>query len=307
MAQTLLPTEIVVSENGDDPETAEVIARLSREGAPIRYNRNVPPLAQGGNRRRAIELTTGDFVAMLDDDDEWEPEFLAKAHAALVAHPECGFAMGDHWVIDERGEVLPAESEAASRRFGRDRLTTGTYDDVLLRHLESKTMTLATSLFRRSVLEAIDFMPVLPDIGPDFALFVELGARRVRVRYLAERLGRYRVHPGQATAEANRIAFGEGTLYTLRRLAPRYELHPAERAQLATLFRSTTVELAIACAHRHKRRAALRAVRTYGEFGWGLPSLWRVTVLGALLLGWRHRRGGRAAHPVFARRRVHPR
>lgn len=286
LAQTLPADEIVVSEDGDDPETAAVIRRLGREGAPIRHERNLPPLGQGGNRRRAFELTTGDFVAMLDDDDEWEPEFLAEMRSALREHPECGFAMADHWLIDQDGNVLSADSDAATRRFGRDRLASGVYDDVLARHLASKTMTLVTSLFRRSVLEEIDFFPLPVNVGPEFPLFLELGARRVRVCYIATRLGRYRVHPGQSTAGA-RVARGETVLSALRRIADRYELGWAERGQLGVLFRSTIIELAIAHAHKAGRRDAIRVLRSYADFGWGLPSPRRVAVLVALLLGAR--------------------
>ena len=288
LAQTLRPAEIVVSEDGEDPQTAAVIERASAEGIPIRHERHVPPLNERGNRRHALATTRCGLVALLDDDDEWEPEFLEVASRALAAHPECGFAMADHWLIDADGRILADASEASSNRFGRDRLAPGVHDDVLALHLTAKTMTLVTSLFRRNVLEEMDFVPPGPSIAPDFSLFVELGARRVGMVYVAQRLGRYRVHSGRATS-GKRIERGESVTFALARLATNRDLSVGERKQLGALFRSTTIETAIAFAHAGMVRSALRTLRRFGEQGWGMPSARRVVVLSAALAGIRRR------------------
>ena len=285
--QTAQPAEVIVSEDGDDAETARVVAAYAGSGLPIRHHRNVPPLKQAGNRRRAFELTTGEFVAMLDDDDVWESEFLEKTTRELAAHPECGFVAADHYLIDEGGEILEQESDASSTRFGRSQMQTGVYDDVLERHLLTRTFSLHTSLFRRSLLAEFGFFPEYSGTAPDFALFLELGARHVRAHYVAERLGRYRVHPGQAVG--NRVAMGEGIVETLAGLARRHSLAYERRRAVARAFRASVVELAIARAHACDRRGVLRTLRRYGELGWGPTSIDRFAVLAALFLGVRPR------------------
>src|SRR5436190_15365353 len=94
--QTLPASEIVVSEDGEDGETAAIVGRYKADGAPIRYVRNVPPLGQLGNRQRAFQLTAGDFVSMLDDDDAWCETFLSETLAAIQAS-KCGFCSTDHY------------------------------------------------------------------------------------------------------------------------------------------------------------------------------------------------------------------
>jgi hypothetical protein len=221
---------------------------------------------------------------MLDDDDLWLPAFLETASSALAEHPGCGFAMTDHWLVDERGEVLERESDEAARRFGRAGLPSGVYHDVLARHLVTKTMTLVTSLFRREALEAVGFMPEGGHVAPEYALFLQLGARRVSVAYTAERLGAYRVHSGQSIP-ADRIAHGETVLSILRTLADAHSLDALEQQRLGEVFRSTTIELAINHARAGHRRTALCVLRGYRDFGGGMPDPRRLVVLGCFLAG----------------------
>src|SRR5258705_10937790 len=78
LTQTLLPDEIVVSEDGRDPATNEVIQTLKAQypTVNVRHIINEPALGQLANRQQAFKLTSGDFVTMLDNDDSWHADFL---------------------------------------------------------------------------------------------------------------------------------------------------------------------------------------------------------------------------------------
>ncbi len=290
LAQTLPPDEIVVSEDGADPRTAEVVEEAARAGIPLRLYRNVPPLLQRGNRQQAFELTHGDYVAMLDDDDEWEPEFLERVAAVFDAHPECGFVSADHWVIDETGARLRRGTEEASKRFGRSSMAAGVYSDVLLRHLREKPFALGATLFRRSALEAVGFFPEHSGTACDYGLFVELGVARAKAYYLPERLGRYRVHDGQITHD--RVLPGLDVTRVLEEIHQGGHLDREERELAASRYRLQVVEVAVGYGHRRDVGNAFRTLRRYPTLGWGKPSLGRLGVLALLLLGakpsWRH-------------------
>ena len=283
-SQSLPPFEIVVSEDGDDLATAAVVRRHRAAGAPIRHVRNVPPLGQLGNRQRALQLTTGNFVAMLDDDDVWSETFLSETFAAMEAS-NCGFCSTDHYIIDAASCVINEESEAASNEFGRSTMTEGRYTDVLYRELVSKPFSLAFTLFARPVLAAIGFFPSYAGVVPDFALFLELGAARVEAFYLPKRLGGYRAHPEQQTG--NRVEVATDLLECLLGFYARHhgDISSRERDALAELYRQSALELAIAHAHVRQRRRSMGALRSYGTLGWGWPRAARVAVLAALLAG----------------------
>jgi glycosyltransferase involved in cell wall biosynthesis len=250
----------------------------------------VPPLGQLANRQQAFWLTTGDFVAMLDDDDAWSDDFLANTHAALDAN-DCSFCSSDHYIMDSDSQILGDESNAASIRFGRAAMSEGRYDDVLHRELVSTSFPLQFTLFSRQVLDAIGFFPPYGRTVPDFALFLELGAARVPGYFLPKRLGRYRVHAGQQTH--NRIEKGLALIECLRGFCGRHSgIGARERDAAAELYRQSVIELAIAYAHVGQRRDSIGALRSYPSMGWGWVHPSRALVLGALLAGARKHRSG---------------
>jgi glycosyltransferase involved in cell wall biosynthesis len=294
--QTLPASEIVVSEDGDDVETGVVVRSYKALGAPIRHVQNVPPLGQLRNRQQAFQLTTGDFAAMLDDDDAWDESFLRETFAAIEAS-KCGFCSTDHFIMDANSRVLDHESQAASNRFGRSAMTEGRYEDVLYRELLSKPFPLQFTLFARPILAGIGFFPPDANTVPDLALFLELGAARVAGFYLPRRLGRYRVHPTQQTH--SRVEQGESLTACLRGFVARHgsDISERERDAIAKLYRDSVLELAIAHAHIRQRRRAIGILRFYPSLGWGWPSPARVGVFGALLAGARGRRVRRSPRP----------
>jgi glycosyltransferase involved in cell wall biosynthesis len=286
--QTLPACEIVVSEDGRDPENAAIVEKYAGAGAPIRHVTNVPGLGQLANRQQAFRLSTGDFVAMLDDDDAWSPDFLRATHAALEASG-CGFCSSDHFIMGTDSNLLIRESIAASKRFGRADMAEGRYDDVLYRELVATSFPLQFTLFSRDSLAAVGFFPPYGGTVPDFALFLELGAARIAGYFLPKRLGRYRVHADQQTH--NRVEKGLALTECLRGFRARHRtLGAREQTAVADLYRRSVLELAIAYAHVRQRRDSIGALRAYKSLGWGWGPPSRALVLGALLAGATKRR-----------------
>ncbi|MBR3836883.1 MAG: glycosyltransferase family 2 protein [Clostridia bacterium] len=89
-AQTWKDLEIVVVSDGSEDNTKEVVNELAKDDARIRFIEYFP--AKGGNiaRNTGIENASGEFVAFLDDDDEFMPEKLEKQMAVMESDPEIG-------------------------------------------------------------------------------------------------------------------------------------------------------------------------------------------------------------------------
>jgi glycosyltransferase involved in cell wall biosynthesis len=85
-AQSLRPLEVIVVSDVDDADTRELIA--ARQPAipfPLRYVVNRPEPGACGSRNLGAQLAVCDWLAFLDDDDVWRPEFLRRcAEAALL-------------------------------------------------------------------------------------------------------------------------------------------------------------------------------------------------------------------------------
>ena len=77
LAQTLAPDEVLVWDDGSSSETRARLRHLTARHPEIRLFEGEPAGTPAVGRNRLIELARGEWVAMLDDDDEWLPAKLA--------------------------------------------------------------------------------------------------------------------------------------------------------------------------------------------------------------------------------------
>ena len=93
-------------DDASDDGTAEVACELHRSAVSLASTER-PPGRSGGPKRRDPELGR-EFVAFLDDDDEWLPEKL-ELQVALFRRggPEVGVVYSSYIVVDrETGRVV---------------------------------------------------------------------------------------------------------------------------------------------------------------------------------------------------------
>jgi glycosyltransferase involved in cell wall biosynthesis len=134
-AQTLPDWRLVISENGEGSD--EVSRALAPYVADPRVNHVVTGtrVGRGENWTNLIRSGSAPYVAVLHDDDRWEPGFLERRVAFLDANPECGFVFSDYVVIDGEGS-----------RIARSRLSL--YEGV------QKSSVLFPALYERMVVAA---------------------------------------------------------------------------------------------------------------------------------------------------------
>ncbi|MGI8557503.1 MAG: glycosyltransferase family 2 protein [Solirubrobacteraceae bacterium] len=155
---------------------------------------------------RAVQESPGEFVALLNNDVELEPGWLAPLVGALRAHPEAASASGklmryhDRERIDAAGDVLLRSSAVINRGAGE--LDRGQYD-----HAEAVFGSCAgAALFRRAAFDAVGLFDVsyfayLEDV--DWAMRAQLAG--FEARYEPAAVG---YHMGGATTSRRSRFFG---------------------------------------------------------------------------------------------------
>ena len=103
-AQTRLPDELVVGDDGSTDTTAAILAEFAAHAPfPVRVIVNAAQLGPSRNFAETIVRCEGDVILLSDQDDRWEPEKLQLMVDYLAAHPLCWLATHDAALMDGDG------------------------------------------------------------------------------------------------------------------------------------------------------------------------------------------------------------
>lgn len=206
--QTLMPAQVVVSDDGSSDATVQIVkdvfARFGAEHSVSKHNgskhngsapvltvlRNDHALGVTANFQQASLACTGDLIALSDQDDLWVPDRLERMVAQFVSNSNLTLLHSDARLVDDNGTPLGGNlSEAIGFSTAEQRrIHSGHALDVLLRR---NVVTGATTVFRRSLLESA--VPFPPTWVHDEWLAM-IAAITGRVDFLPEELTDYRQH-----------------------------------------------------------------------------------------------------------------
>jgi glycosyltransferase involved in cell wall biosynthesis len=119
----LRPFEVVIGDNGGDPETKAIIQHYSVQ-LPICHVVHTPPLDYGGNLRSILLAAKADWVSVIHDDDFYLPN-AGDGFRKSILNSDIDFLFTDHLVCSNDGHILAEESRINSARYHRTELKTG--------------------------------------------------------------------------------------------------------------------------------------------------------------------------------------
>ena len=103
-AQTRLPDELVVGDDGSTDATTAILAEFAaRAPFPVRVMANPAQLGPSRNFAETILRCQGDVILLSDQDDRWEPAKLQTMVDYLAAHPGCWLATHNAALMDGDG------------------------------------------------------------------------------------------------------------------------------------------------------------------------------------------------------------
>lgn len=199
-AQTQLPDELVVVDDASTDGTQDLLRAFART-APFPVHVVLQPYHVGTspNFEEGIVRSTGDLIAICDQDDRWRPDKLAVMSNRMAKAPDVLMAFSDAVLIDSTGQQIGGSRwrvSGFSSRVWRE-LELDPFGPMLGRQLVSG----CTSMFRRELVPAIvpvpaALHPALGDIMYDRWISL-VAAALGPVMTVPERLIEYRIHPGQ--------------------------------------------------------------------------------------------------------------
>jgi glycosyltransferase involved in cell wall biosynthesis len=185
--------EVAVSDGSDDDATGEVVRRvLTGWPGGHRYVRNRPALSLVENMNRAVEISTGQWVMQLDDDDYLLPGAgAAMLDAIRRAAPGESVLLFGVQIVDRDGV------RRREQRFRRERYLEPR--EALRRLLRNSSFVREpTAVVRRAALEYEGLFDTTVGDATDTDMWVRLFSR-YGVRCLPQATCAYTIHEAAAT------------------------------------------------------------------------------------------------------------
>ena len=213
LAQTHEDWRLHVSENGPGGGVVEAAVRPFLDDPRISFSATGENLGAPANWTRTLQLGSAPYFSVLQDDDAWDPEFLARRVAFLEHHPQVGFVFSGERKMDQDGREIAVERvRALPAKDIADVLPQGIYSprafitamyDHHLGGIHTPSMSSLGVMSRRSALEAVGpyFDESYPFLYWDVHLYLRM-ALRFPTGFLAVRDNRQRIHHPSLTSES---------------------------------------------------------------------------------------------------------
>ncbi len=166
---------------------------------------------RSGQLRSGFAAAQGTYFVQLDEKHRLTPDYLARTVAVFQAQECLGlsldrcldqgkpgqapldFVSTGHWLIDAAGRRDLAQTEDNAERWGRTRLQDGPIADLIEETFVYQSLQVEATLFRRSALEAVDYLRLGLEHCEDSDLMVRLALSGKRAHFLSARLMEYRM------------------------------------------------------------------------------------------------------------------
>lgn len=254
LQQTFQDWELVIWDDRSTDSSAGIVAQYS--DPRIRYFLSPDDVPLGKARNDAIRQASGEWIAFLDQDDVWLPHKLEKQIA--LASDGVGLIYG------RTVRFYPNGSER-DYDFTHEYALLPEGDIFTQLFTKSCFIAMSSSVFRRSAIEAIDGIPGVIQIVPDYYLYTAV-THRFQARAVQEVVCRYRMHP-DSMSHTVALAMHREVLRMIESWAE--EVHPAALAL---------------CQKRHHTAIALEEMRSKDTRSIGLMRLFTKGSIGSQLV-----------------------
>lgn len=104
LAQTYQDFEIVIVDDGSTDNSIAEVKKLSDPRIRVISQENAGVSAA---RNTGISAAKGEYIALIDGDDVWKPEFLSTIISLIKKYPNCDVFASKYELHDVNGSVIP--------------------------------------------------------------------------------------------------------------------------------------------------------------------------------------------------------
>ncbi len=191
MTQTYQDWELVLMDDCSKDDSLEIANKLAGEDQRIKVNQNPQNSGTAKTRNNALRKASGDYIAFLDSDDWWEPEYLNE-QIKLLKDSSADLVYCNYTMVDENGKFIKNINKYRAQL---------TYKD----NLWSNHIGQLAGLFKRSAAPNVFYDESLGSIKDDYAFWLDVLKNCKYGVGNNKTLAHYRVFSGSITSGKHKL------------------------------------------------------------------------------------------------------
>lgn len=258
-AQTCADYEIIVVDDGSTDGSAAVVESLHDPRIRLIRQANAGVSAA---RNLGIAEARGEYVALLDADDEWRPEYLATIADLIRRYPQCDVFATNYSHVDSNGKTFPT----ILRKLPFDDDDGILYNYFEVASVSSPPLWTSAVAVRKSAFQSVGGFPLGIKSGEDLLTWARLAAR-YKIAYSKKPLAVFNVEGYDRNERPKRIPAENDTVAT-ELLKLKDEFNPSNINQYISFWHKMRAVIYMRLGMKSKSiKEAFKAAR-YNPLNW---------------------------------------
>ena len=213
-------------------------------------------------RNLGIAEARGEYIALLDADDEWRPEYLATIAALIRKYPQCDVFATNYSHVDSNGKTFPT----ILRKIPFDGDDGILYNYFEVASVSSPPICSICITARKEAFQSVGGFPLGIKSGEDLLTWARLAAR-YKIAYTKKQLAVFNVEGYDRNERPKRIPAENDTVAT-ELLKLKDEFNPSNINQYISFWHKMRAVIYMRLGMRSKSiKEAFKAVR-YNPLNW---------------------------------------
>ena len=200
LSQTFQDFELLIVDDASTENCRDIVNGFKDDR--IKYIRNEHNKGIAAVRNIGVKNSSGEYIAFLDDDDEWLPHKLEKQVELLdQSNAQLGAVYTGTFSYDGASEKILRETKPRFR------------GEILKELLLYNFIVTSSTLFKRSCFEKVGYYDENLSFAEDYDMWIRI-AKVFEFDYVGEPLIRYRIHQNKLTKNYEAVISGLELLLT---------------------------------------------------------------------------------------------
>lgn len=258
-AQTCADYEIIVVDDGSTDGSAAVVESLHDPRIRLIRQANAGVSAA---RNLGIAEARGEYIALLDADDEWRPEYLATIAALIRKYPQCDVFATNYSHVDSNGKTFPT----ILRKIPFDGDDGILYNYFEVASVSSPPICSICITARKEAFQSVGGFPLGIKSGEDLLTWARLAAR-YKIAYSKKPLAVFNVEGYDRNERPKRIP-AENDIVATELLKLKDEFNPSNINQYISFWHKMRAVIYMRLGMKSKSiKEAFKAAR-YNPLNW---------------------------------------